>query len=85
MWPNLSAQGLLKPSPSARPPKPHPESLRTSCVCCCFVYVIAMGVQEMTFNVDGISLLERGETPDEALAKELGKPLTSPPSRNSAT
>lgn len=27
----------------------------------------------MTFNVDGISLLEKGETPDEALAKELGK------------
>lgn len=27
----------------------------------------------MTFNIDGMSLLERGETPDEALAKELGK------------
>lgn len=38
------------------------------------MYVPAMDVQEMTFNVDGISLLERGETPDEALAKELGKP-----------
>lgn len=30
-------------------------------------------VQEMTFNVDGISLLEKGETPDGALAKELGE------------
>lgn len=27
----------------------------------------------MTFNVDGISLLERGETPDAGLAKELGE------------
>ncbi|CAN0367693.1 unnamed protein product, partial [Ectocarpus fasciculatus] len=27
---------------------------------------------EMTFNIDGISLLERGEKPDEGLAKELG-------------
>lgn len=29
----------------------------------------------MTFNVDGISLLEHGETPDEGLAKELGEPI----------
>lgn len=26
----------------------------------------------MTVNVDGISLLEKGETPDDALSKELG-------------
>ena len=30
----------------------------------------------MTFNVDGISLLEHGETPDEGLAKELGEPAS---------
>lgn len=35
--------------------------------------------QEMTFNVDGISLLEHGETPDEALAKELGTMQSSQP------
>ncbi|CAB1118649.1 unnamed protein product [Ectocarpus sp. CCAP 1310/34] len=35
------------------------------------IYVRAV-FQEMTFNIDGISLLERGEKPDEGLAKELG-------------
>ncbi|CAM9107379.1 unnamed protein product [Pylaiella littoralis] len=35
-------------------------------------YLVHSALQEMTFNVDGISLLERGEVPDEALAKELG-------------
>lgn len=29
--------------------------------------------QEITFNVDGISLLEKGEKPDEGLAKDLGE------------
>lgn len=33
----------------------------------------------MTFNIDGISLLERGEKPDEGLAKELGE-LSTPAS-----
>lgn len=39
----------------------------------------------MTFNIDGISLLERGEKPDEGLAKELGElstPATLPASRS---
>ncbi|CAM9127714.1 unnamed protein product [Scytosiphon promiscuus] len=35
-------------------------------------YLVHSALQEMTFNVDGISLLEKGETPDAALAKELG-------------
>eukprot|EP00903_Cladosiphon_okamuranus_P009286 g8860.t1 len=35
-------------------------------------YLVHSALQEMTFNIDGMSLLERGETPDEALAKELG-------------
>lgn len=37
-----------------------------------YIYT-AIFLQEMTFNVDGISLLEKGETPDEALAKDLGE------------
>lgn len=35
-------------------------------------FLVHSALQEMTFNVDGISLLEKGETPDNALAKELG-------------
>lgn len=35
-------------------------------------FLVHSALQEMTFNVDGISLLEHGETPDEGLAKELG-------------
>lgn len=30
-------------------------------------------LQEITFNIDGISLLEQGETPDDSLARELGE------------
>ncbi|CAM9756757.1 unnamed protein product [Discosporangium mesarthrocarpum] len=38
--------------------------------------LVLSNLQEMTFNVDGISLLEPGETPDTTLAKELGGEVT---------
>lgn len=46
--------------------------------------LVQMHDQEMTFNVDGISLLERGEVPDEALAKELGEMQLSQPIESTA-
>eukprot|EP00752_Nemacystus_decipiens_P016413 g14670.t1 len=48
-------------------------------------YLVHSALQEMTFNVDGISLLERGETPDEALAKELGGKVVFDAEFNSGT
>ena len=41
-------------------------------------FVCAVRSQEMTFNVDGISMLDKGEIPDEGLAKELGEAIVIP-------
>lgn len=38
-----------------------------------FVRALLFVAQEVTFNIDGISLLEAGELPDDGLARELGE------------
>ncbi|CAM9128105.1 unnamed protein product [Ascophyllum nodosum] len=48
-------------------------------------YLVHSALQEMTFNVDGISMLDKGEIPDEGLAKELGGQVTFDAEFNTGT
>jgi hypothetical protein len=42
-------------------------------------------LQEVTFNVDGISLLEKGEAPDSSISRALGEEITFDAEYNAGT